>query len=83
MSQDRSEVTEQVGIAIVLHISAVTCGSNVQTTNLGVRSSNLFGRAKKSGILRTDMSLGKRSRDSQETLHARRPFKCNADVVRN
>src|SRR5262249_60672393 len=51
------------------------------TTNLGVRSSNLFGRAKQSGISRADMSLGKRARDSQETLHARRPFKCDADVV--
>src|SRR5262249_8734468 len=28
------------------------------------------------------MSLGKRSRDSQETLHARPPFNCDADVVK-
>src|SRR6516164_2020711 len=36
----------------------------------------------KSSICCADMSLWKRSGDSQETLHARRPFKCDADVVK-
>jgi len=40
------------------------------------------GAPNKSGISRINMSLGKRSRDSQERLHARRPFKCDADVVK-
>ena len=49
-------------------VTEMPAQSNHQTTNLGVRSSNLFGRASKIGTYRTDMSLGECSRDSQETL---------------
>src|SRR5262249_29570924 len=46
----------------------------------GQEFESLRARAKKSSISRTDMSLRKRSRDSQETLHARRPFK-NSEML--